>query len=169
MKKNSLLVQSKNYRTLFLLAFLILALDQLSKLWVLNHIPPGTYFFPKPIPVIKNFFYLVHVYNTGSAWGSFSDFTLLLAIFSIIVLFLIYFFRNKLELKTLYMQIIGGLFIGGLLGNLMDRIFRGHVIDFIDIHLPGYRWPAFNIADSAISLSVLTYIFFTLFLTNKKT
>jgi signal peptidase II len=56
------------------------------------------------------------------------------------------------------MQWVFGLVIGGILGNLWDRVTIGHVVDFIDVHLPFYRWPAFNIADSAICIGVLFFV-----------
>lgn len=58
---------------------------------------------------------------------------------------------------------------GGISGNLLNRLYSGYVIDFLDVHLPGYRWPAFNIADCGISIGVTLYIIVTLFDTKAKT
>jgi len=151
-------VQKFKYIRLVATALVIVILDQLTKYWVSIKIEPGTYIFPEPIPVIKNFFYLVHIHNTGAAWGSFSGGSLWLGILALLVISSLFFFRKYLELERSLMQYVMGLLLGGIIGNLIDRFYRGYVIDFIDIHLPGYRWPAFNIADSAICIAVVLYI-----------
>ena len=146
------------YSRLLVIALLVVILDQVSKLWVLYNIEPGTYITPPPLPVIDGFLYLVHIYNTGAAWGSFSGGSFWFGVLAIVVLTGIFIFRKKLELKRASMQYLMGLLVGGILGNLIDRLSYGHVIDFIDVHLPGYRWPAFNVADMAICISVGLYI-----------
>ncbi len=151
-------MQKFKYIRLVATALVIVILDQLTKYWVSIKIEPGTYIFPEPIPVIKNFFYLVHIHNTGAAWGSFSGGSLWLGILALLVISSLFFFRKYLELERSLMQYVMGLLLGGIIGNLIDRFYRGYVIDFIDIHLPGYRWPAFNIADSAICIAVVLYI-----------
>ena len=70
----------------------------------------------------------------------------------------IYRYRRCLALKQPFMQVSFGLLCGGIVGNLIDRIFHGHVIDFLDVHLPFYRWPAFNIADMGITLGLFLYL-----------
>ena len=155
------------YHILLLCVVVVLILDQLTKLLVLQHIVYGTYNYPEPIPVIKGFFYLVHIGNTGSAWGMFENLGLYLAIFALVAITSIFLFRRMLMLHLLPMQIVFGVLIGGILGNFLDRIFVGHVVDFIDIHLPFYRWPAFNIADSAICVGVIAYIGITFWLDRK--
>lgn len=146
------------YSRLLIVGVLALLLDQITKFWVLSNIEPQTYISPPPIPIIDNFLYLVHIYNTGAAWGSFSGSSFWFGVLAIVVLISIFIFRKKLELERPIMQYIMGLLIGGILGNLIDRFYHGHVIDFIDVHLPGYRWPAFNVADMSICISVGLYI-----------
>lgn len=146
------------YVRLFLVTLIVLILDQITKYWVLLKIEPGTYIHPPPIPIIDNFFYLVHIHNTGAAWGVFSGGSLWLGLLALLVIASLILFRKYLELERPIMQCIIGLLIGGIIGNLIDRFTRGYVIDFIDVHLPGYRWPAFNIADSAIFIAVSLYI-----------
>ncbi len=131
-----------------------------------------TYFFNSehaPIPVIDNFFYIVHITNEGAAWGILSGQTYLLTSVAIIVLMGMWLFRKHLGVESTLVQIAMGLFVGGIIGNLIDRISYGHVIDFLDVHLPivNYRWPAFNVADCAISIGVTLYIFYSLFLDGK--
>lgn len=146
------------YNALAICIFSILGFDQLTKFLVVQNIQYGTYINPEPIPVIEGFFYLVHIGNTGAAWGMFQGLGLVLAIFALITIISIFVFRKMLSLHLLSMQLTFGLLIGGILGNLYDRIAIGHVIDFIDIQLPFYRWPAFNIADSAICVGVICYL-----------
>jgi signal peptidase II len=98
----------------------------------------------------------------------FQGFGLMLAIFAVITITCIYLLRRALSLHLRIMQFVFGLLIGGILGNLYDRVTIGHVVDFIDVHLPFYRWPAFNIADSAICIGVVSYLYLTFRLDSKK-
>lgn len=165
------------YYRLFIIAGVILVLDQITKILVQHSIPfESSYFDPNRITVIEDFFYLVHIGNQGAAWGMFSEYSGILTLLSFAVLLFIFCFRKQLELHRGTVQIAFGLLIGGILGNLIDRIRVGHVIDFIDIHLPFTlpyilpygRWPAFNIADSAIVVGMLFYLLLSLSDTKKK-
>ena len=165
------------YYRLFMIAGVILVLDQITKILVQYSIPfESSYFAPDRVTIIEDFFYLVHIGNKGSAWGMFSEYSGVLTLLSFAVLLFIFCFRKQLELHRGTVQIAFGLLIGGILGNLIDRIRVGHVIDFIDIHfpftlpyiLPFGRWPAFNIADSAIVVGMLFYLLLSLSDTKKK-
>lgn len=165
------------YYRLLNIAGLICVLDQITKVLIQYSIPfESSYFPPDRVTIIENFFYLVHIGNEGAAWGMFSEYSGILTLLSFAVLFFIYYFRKQLELQRGSVQIAFGLLIGGILGNLIDRIRVGHVIDFIDIHLPFTlpyilpygRWPAFNIADSAIVIGMLFYLLLSLSDTKKK-
>ena len=165
------------YYRLFMIAGVILVLDQITKILVQYSIPfESSYFAPDRVTIIEDFFYLVHIGNKGAAWGMFSEYSGILTILSFAVLLFIFCFRKHIELYRGTVQIAFGLLIGGILGNLIDRIRVGHVIDFIDIHLPFTlpyilpygRWPAFNIADSAIVVGMLFYLLFSLSDTKKK-
>lgn len=165
------------YYRLFAIAGLILVLDQITKILVQYSIPfESSYFAPDRVTIIEDFFYLVHIGNKGAAWGMFSEYSGVLTLLSFAVLLFIFYFRKQLELHRVTVQIAFGLLIGGILGNLIDRIRVGHVIDFIDIHLPFTlpyilpfgRWPAFNIADSAIVVGMLFYLLLSLSDTKKK-
>ena len=166
-----------SYYRLFMIAGVILVLDQITKILVQYSIPfESSYFAPDRVTIIEDFFYLVHIGNKGAAWGMFSEYSGILTLLSFAVLLFIFCFRKQLELHRGTMQIAFGLLIGGILGNLIDRIRVGHVIDFIDIHLPFTlpyilpfgRWPAFNIADSAIVVGMLFYLLLSLSDTKKK-
>ena len=165
------------YYRLFVITGLILVLDQISKILVQYSIPfESSYFAPDRVTIIEDFFYLVHIGNKGAAWGMFSEYSGILTLLSFAVLLFIFCFRKQLELHRGTVQIAFGLLIGGILGNLIDRIRVGHVIDFIDIHLPFTlpyilpygRWPAFNIADSSIVIGMLFYLLLSLSDTKKK-
>ena len=165
------------YYRLFMIAGVILVLDQITKILVQYSIPfESSYFAPDRVTIIEDFFYLVHIGNKGAAWGMFSEYSGILTLLSFAVLLFIFCFRKQLELHRGTVQIAFGLLIGGILGNLIDRIRVGHVIDFIDIHLPFTlpyilpygRWPAFNIADSAIVVGMLFYLLLSLSDTKKK-
>ena len=159
------------YKRLLVIAIIIFALDQASKLWITTLLPLGSYWQPNSIEIIDSFLYIVHIGNKGAAWGMFSGHGNWLAIFAIGALVAIYYLRESLELKQPFIQMAFGLLIGGVLGNLTDRIIHGHVIDFIDIHLPfslpylleGGRYPAFNVADCGIVIGVFAYALMSVF------
>jgi len=141
----------------------ILVADQFSKAWVAGQLPANTYFEPGPIAIIPKFFYIVNVTNTGAAWGMFSSFTPWLKWLGVVALAAIFFFRRQLELSKPLLQYSFGLLCGGIIGNLIDRAWHGRVVDFLDFHLPGYRWPAFNVADSGITVGVVIYLLYSFF------
>ena len=80
----------------------------------------------------------------------------------VIALVAIFVFRRELELHRPLLQYSFGLLCGGILGNVCDRVRYGHVVDFLDFHLPGYRYPAFNLADSGITVGVVIYLLYSL-------
>lgn len=154
------------YRLLLILATVVFALDQITKTWIFMNLELDSYFPPEAITVIDGFFYIVHVGNEGAAWGILSGYGGLLAVFAFAALFVIYKMRDALELQKRPMQWAFGLLIGGILGNLVDRLVHGHVIDFLDFHfpftipwvLPTGRYPSFNVADCGIVIGVFLYL-----------
>jgi signal peptidase II len=149
------------YRRLWLLAAVVFVFDQLTKYWISARLPFGSY-GPAGHPVIPGFFNLVHVGNTGAAWSMFAGRSFLLAVLAGGTLLAIHLFRRQLGLRQPAAQLAFGLLCGGILGNLVDRIVHGHVIDFIDLHFGGYTYPTFNVADSAICIGVFAYILWSL-------
>lgn len=160
-----------DYKRLYVYALVIFILDQVTKSWIFNNLPLGSYFYPDSIKVIDGFFYIVHIGNEGAAWGMLSGYSGFLALFALVALFGIYKFRQTLELKRQVMQVAFGLLIGGIVGNLVDRLIHGHVIDFLDFHfpftipgiMPSGRYPSFNIADSGIVVGVAIYTIVSFF------
>ena len=127
-------------------------LDQISKLWIDHSL---TFF--QSIEIIHNFFHIIYIRNTGGAFGIFSGISNLYfqKIFIIITLAAIGFIGLlywKLEAKQYGTAIGIALVMGGAIGNLIDRIRLGSVIDFLDFHYYAYHWPAFNVADSSITI-----------------
>ena len=138
----------KKYKSLIIISLIIIsgfAIDLVTKL-----IANGNLELLNKKEVINNFFYLTLCYNTGGAWSIFSGNALLLALFSIVALGLVIF--TMVRSKTKFYLYSSALFIGGLLGNLFDRLVYGKVIDFLDFLIFGYDFPIFNIADCFICI-----------------
>jgi signal peptidase II len=154
------------YRILVLTAVVVFALDQATKAWIFENLDLGSYAPPAAITVIEGFFYIVHIGNEGAAWGMLSGYSELLTLFALIALVAIYFLRHALELYRVPMQWAFGMLVGGILGNTIDRLIHGHVIDFLDFHfpftipyvMPTGRYPSFNIADCGIVVGTLLYL-----------
>ncbi len=130
-------------------------LDQMTKWWILTSVMTP----PQRVPV-TGFFDLVLVYNRGVSFGLFggapSWVTAALIIFAILlsVALCIWMWRaDSLLLGTAL-----GFVVGGAIGNVIDRLLYGAVVDFLDFHAAGYHWPAFNVADSAITIGVVFLI-----------
>ena len=151
------------YKLLLILAAVVLCLDQVTKYWINATLEVGSFFPPDNIVVIPGFFNIVHVRNTGAAWSILTGYTWMLTIIGFIALYLIFVFRKALELKKPYFQLCFGLIIGGIIGNLIDRIHLQGVIDFLDFHYQDHHFPSFNIADSGITVGVTLYVVFSIF------
>ncbi len=149
-----------------LLSILTIFFDQLSKWWILNVImvPANT------IPVTQ-FFNLVLVHNRGASFGIFSDApgwaSIALIVFAIIISIVLAIWMWQAQ-ETL-LSVALGLVIGGAIGNVIDRIRFGAVVDFLDFYAGGWHWPAFNVADSAITLGVILLILDSLKTKSEKT
>lgn len=146
------------YRLLLILAAGIFISDQITKIWIIERLPLGSYGPGHSITIIPDFFYLVHVGNTGAAWSMLTGKSTLLAVIAIGTLVGIYIWRRALALRDCLAQVAFGLLCGGIIGNLVDRLQHGHVIDFLDFHFGTYVYPTFNVADSAICVGVFFYI-----------
>ncbi|MFA5058998.1 MAG: signal peptidase II [Candidatus Omnitrophota bacterium] len=127
----------------------VLFLDRISKAFFSNILALG-----ESIPVVLNVAHFTLVHNTGIAFGLLKNQGVVLAIIPVIVaaliIFAVYYFRNSKTIDKI--SLIGfSLILGGAFGNLIDRLFYGYVIDFIDFRI----WPVFNIADSAITIGTV--------------
>lgn len=144
----------RKYLVLFIVCIGILFLDQWTK-----HLVQEKLLLQQRIEVVPGFFNLVHVRNTGGAFGIFGGVrgglgSLLFIVVSVIAIGSIVFFFVKIreEERTLFVSL--SLILSGAIGNLIDRIHYGEVVDFLDFHLRSYHWPAFNIADSSICIGI---------------
>ena len=141
---------------LFLVVFLT---DQLTKALALGGLVEGV-----PVTVIPNFFDLTLVFNPGAAFGIFANFAdehrrLSLLVVSIIALMIVVHLLVVEARNDRLAQVSLALILGGAAGNIVDRVRFDSVVDFLDFYIGNYHWPAFNIADSAISLGVVLLIF----------
>jgi signal peptidase II len=133
---------------------LISASDQLSKLWIRAHLELGESLS------ITDRLSLIYIGNTGSAFGLLANQTFLIIIISIAALLFILLFLRYLSPATTLSIVSIGLIMGGAVGNLIDRLRFGYVTDFIYFRLWGnFHWPAFNIADAAITVGVFVLIY----------
>ena len=151
------------YIRLVIIAGGVILLDQITKETVLRTIPSNT-----TIPIIGGFFNLTHIYNPGGAFGLMANLSPTLR--SIIFLFisslavgLIFYFYKKTPAQYTWLAAAFALIFGGAIGNLIDRIRFGMVIDFLDVYLGNYHWPAFNVADSAISIGIGIFLYHIVF------
>lgn len=128
-------------------------IDQVLKIFIITN-----FNLYEGITVIPHFFSIIRVHNTGAAWSFLSGNTLFLSILSIIALIVIYKLFIKDKELTKFDIIIYGVLIGGIVGNLIDRVFRGYVIDYLDFTIFNYSFPVFNFADMCIVISVCLLI-----------
>lgn len=136
-----------------LVAIVITVSDQWSKAVV-----RGGFALGESRPVIDGFFNFTYVRNTGAAWGILGGQNTWLTVLSIVMLLVMIFFRRSFLSDTWEHRAALGLMMGGIMGNLMDRVRLGWVTDFFDFYVRGWHWPAFNIADAAICTGVGIYI-----------
>lgn len=137
---------NKKNIVVFFIALVIVLLDQFTKFLIKLNLQLN-----ESVPIIKNVFHLTYITNTGSAFGLFKGINPFFILFSIVVIAIILYFTKIIKENEKALQLAVGLLLGGTIGNLIDRIFHGSVIDFIDFRI----WPVFNIADSAVTISIV--------------
>ena len=148
-----------SYRIALPIAALVILLDQLTKLWIQEHMVLYT-----TRTVIPGFFNIVHVLNRGAAFGFLNRSDIqwqtyfFFAATSMAVLIIFHLLRLAQDDDRL-LTVGLGLILGGAVGNLIDRIKTGEVVDFLDFYWKTYHWPAFNVADIAIFLGSLGLVF----------
>ena len=157
-----ILFNNKFNLTLFFLFLTLVILDQVTKALVINFF--NLYDSVALLPMIN----LTFVVNYGFAFGLLNNPSLNQILVSLVILAIIlYFLYLLIKTQDKIFQLTLTLILAGALGNFIDRIFRGFVIDFIDIYIGKYHWPAFNIADSCITVGFVVLMINILFL-NKK-
>ena len=147
----------------FLVALLVIAADQLTKLWIRSNLAIG-----ESLPE-TGLFRLTRIYNTGAAFGLFQGQSFVLTIVAIIavialILFVLFGYHQFPFLDERFGKPTLGLLLGGIASNLIDRLYLGYVTDFIDIGV----WPAFNVADSSITVGAILFAYTLLFVSKAK-
>ncbi|MEK6590938.1 MAG: signal peptidase II [Nitrospinota bacterium] len=142
------------YSPFMIIVFLFVILDQITKFYIIRNFE-----LYRSVEIIRGYFSITHIRNTGVAFGMFSDlnnsftqiFFIVVSLIAIVVIFIVYIESHNIVPFT---RIAFSLILSGAFGNLIDRIFRGEVVDFLDFHWHEYHWPAFNMADSCITIGV---------------
>ncbi|MBR1413595.1 MAG: signal peptidase II [Bacilli bacterium] len=140
-------------KRIFKIAIIVLIIDQIIKGLVSSNLQVN-----ESIKVIKNIFKITYSQNTGAAWSILNNHSYIIIIISIIALVILFRFMYLFK-DNKRNNISFGLIIGGTIGNFIDRIFNGYVIDFIDVTIFKYKYPIFNIADMCIVIGVILLIY----------
>ncbi len=141
-----------NLKKIAIITLILVLCDQILKILVTNLIP-----FNDSVPFINNLLYITNIKNYGAAFGIMQNTRFLLIGFAVLALVLIYFTfikgkkLNKLEIISY------SLLISGIIGNLIDRIIRGYVVDYVEFHLFNYPFPIFNLADACIVIGAIIF------------
>ena len=159
--------QRRRWLIFAILALLVILADQASKLWIdasfgqasIHPTPGGV----QPTPVIGDFVRIAKSYNTGGIFGLFGNSALVLALSSTVVIALIVVYQVREGVRNVVLTIALGLLLGGAVGNFIDRVRLGWVVDFVDMGIGNARFYTFNVADSAISVALLLLILLALF------
>jgi signal peptidase II len=158
----------RNYHLIAWPAIAIICLDQISKLAVVNSLR-----LHESLPVIDGFFNLAHIRNRGMVFGlmnrpgfDFAFYVLVIASLTAVAIIMIWLFRLKRNDRYLTLGL--SLILGGALGNLIDRIRLGEVVDFLDFFVGSYHWHTFNIADSAITVGTFLVAIILVFKSKKE-
>lgn len=141
------------YRTLAIITAIIMVLDQATKLYV-----DANFRLHETVPVVRGFFHLTYVRNKGAAFGILADNAVRIPFFitvSIIAMIGILWYVRRIRDDQKLTLFSLSLIFSGAFGNLVDRIRLGEVIDFLDVFWQRHHWPAFNVADSAITVGVV--------------
>ncbi|MCJ7772826.1 MAG: signal peptidase II [Desulfobacterales bacterium] len=163
MEKKTSLIENK-YAKLTLIAGTIIVLDQITKALILKYLP-----LYNIITVIPGFFNITHIQNPGGAFGFMANQgpglrSILFLFVSAIAIGVIFFFYKTTPSKDKWLTTGLSLIFGGAIGNLIDRIRFGKVVDFLDFYIrEDLHWPSFNIADSAITIGITIFIIQMLF------
>ena len=139
--------------TALLIAIGLTLADQMTK-----QIVRDTFILGESHPVVTGFLSWTYLRNTGAAWGMMHGQHTWLILFSISMLLTLVFFRRSFLSDSSSHRIALGCMIGGIMGNLLDRIRSGYVTDFIDVFIGSHHWPAFNVADASICIGVSIYL-----------
>ena len=140
-------------KKVYIFALISLIIDQIVKILVSNYLILG-----QTIKIINNFFYLTYVQNKGAAFSILIGYRYILIIITFILLYYLYKCIKKQKSLNKLEIISYGLLLGGIIGNLIDRIIYGYVIDYFDFMIFNYNFPIFNLADSFIVIGCIILV-----------
>jgi signal peptidase II len=139
------------YITIFSTALIIILIDQITKFLVKTNFQ-----LKESLPIINNIFHLTYIHNFGAGFGILQQQQLVLIFISLMVVGAIFYYFDRIKDKEILLQFLVGFILGGTIGNLIDRISYGFVIDFLDFRI----WPIFNVADSFVTVGVIGVIIY---------
>lgn len=143
---------------IIILIVCLVGLDQLTKQIIVSKLYLG-----ESCPVIEGFFDIVRVHNDGAAFGILSGYRATLIIFTLVMFFLLYYLYKETVSRKLIGKIVFSVITSGIIGNFIDRVLHGYVIDFLDFHVKeSYHFPAFNVADICITCGIFVYFILAL-------
>jgi len=161
--ENNSKVEKIFYFIFLSIAFFLTALDQLTKYWIVKNIK-----LHEGFSVIDNYFNIVHVRNNGAAWNILAGQKFILISISIIALLVVIISAKKICDGWKERFFVLGMILSGIIGNVIDRVLRGSVVDFLDfyvidfnflgLHIDKYHWAAFNVADMGITIGITFFI-----------
>lgn len=140
-------------KKILIISGIIILIDQISKYFISSILNTK-----ESIIIVKHFFYLTYLHNRGAAWSLFDGMTVLLIFCGIFATYIVYSYINEFK-ENKRNNLAFGLLLGGIIGNLIDRIIFGFVRDFLDFKIFSYDFPIFNIADVAIVIGVCLLIY----------
>ena len=138
-----------------LLALFIVIMDQVSKFYIQTHMALGM-----SIPILQNVFHITYILNPGAAFGLLENQTTFFVVIAVFMVLVTIYFYPKIPKQYKLLRLGTGLMVGGAMGNVIDRIKTGYVVDFFDFRI----WPIFNIADVGIVCGVGCIIFTVIYL-----
>ena len=141
----------KKYITVFSTAFFIVLIDQLAKFLIKINFQLN-----ESIPIIKNIFHLTYINNFGAGFGILQQQKWILIFISIMVIGIVFYYLDRIKEKEILLQVLVGFILGGTIGNLIDRLYYGYVIDFLDFRI----WPIFNFADAFVTVGVIGLVIY---------
>lgn len=146
----------------YIIAGILIVLDQITKWIVVKNME-----LYEQITIVKDLFYITSHRNKGAAWGILEGKMIFFYIITTIVIIGVIFYMQKYARESKFLAISLSFILGGAIGNFIDRIFRGEVVDFLDFIIFNYDYPIFNVADSSLVVGVILVLIAT-FLDEKK-
>lgn len=139
------------YITIFSIALVVVLIDQIAKFLIKT-----SFQLNQSLPLINNFFHLTYIHNFGAGFGILQQQRFILIFISLIVVGVILFYLDRIKDKESLLQVFVGFALGGTIGNLIDRVAYGFVIDFLDLRI----WPIFNFADTFVSIGAIGLVIY---------